>query len=230
MLEALRQHVCDANRRLIDEGLVVQTFGNVSGIDAERRHVVIKPSGVAYDDLSPDAMVVVSLADGQVVAGDLRPSSDTPTHRVLYGELPALGGIVHTHSLHATAWAQARRDIPAYGTTHADYFHGPVPCTRCLTDEEIADAYEANTGHVIVERFAELDPAAIPGVLVANHGPFTWGDTPDEAVHHAVILEHIARLAGATVAIAPYPHGVSRGLLDKHYLRKHGPDAYYGQT
>lgn len=229
MLEELRQRVCEANRKLIDEGLVVQTFGNVSGLDRDGGHVVIKPSGVAYDDLAPDRMVVVSLEGGQVVEGDLRPSSDTPTHLVLYRELKGIGGIVHTHSLYATAWAQARREVPPFGTTHADYFYGTVPCTRPMTDEEVAGDYEANTGKVIAERFAELDHASLPGVLVANHGPFAWGPSPEEAVHNAVVLEHLARLASATVAIAPYPRTVSLKLLEKHYLRKHGPGAYYGQ-
>jgi len=229
MLEELRQRVCEANRKLVEEGLVVQTFGNVSAVDREGGHVVIKPSGVAYDELTAGRMVVVSLEGGDLAEGDLRPSSDTPTHRVLYRELGAIGAIVHTHSLYATAWAQARREIPPFGTTHADYFHGPVPCTRALTDEEIEGDYEANTGRVIAERFADLDPSSLPGVLVADHGPFAWGPSPEEAVHNAVVLEHLARLASATVAIAPYPRTVSRKLLEKHYLRKHGPGAYYGQ-
>jgi L-ribulose-5-phosphate 4-epimerase len=174
-------------------------------------------------------MVVVSLEGGEVVEGDLRPSSDTPTHLVLYRELKGVGGIVHTHSLYATAWAQARREVPPFGTTHADYFYGPVPCTRPMTDEEVAGDYEANTGKVIAERFADLDHASLPGVLVANHGPFAWGPSPEEAVHNAVVLEHLARLASATLAIEPYPRCVSLKLLEKHYLRKHGPGAYYGQ-
>ncbi|HUT01707.1 MAG TPA: L-ribulose-5-phosphate 4-epimerase AraD [Phycisphaerae bacterium] len=229
MLEELKQLVCEANRKLVEEGLVVQTFGNVSGVDRDGGHLVIKPSGVAYDELTPERMVVVSLESGEPVEGLLRPSSDTPTHRVLYGELAGIGGIVHTHSLCATAWAQARREIPPFGTTHADYFFGPVPCTRVLTDEEIGTDYEANTGRVIAERFADLDVASLPGVLVASHGPFAWGASPEEAVHNAVVLEHLARLAAATVAIDPYPKAVSFKLLEKHYLRKHGPGAYYGQ-
>lgn len=229
MLEDLKNRVCEANRRLVAEGLVVQTFGNASAVDREGGHVVIKPSGVGYDEMSPERMVVVSLADGAVVEGDLRPSSDTPTHLVLYRELPALGGIVHTHSTHAVAWAQARREIPPLGTTHADYFHGPVPCTRVMTPEEIGGDYEANTGRVIVERFDGLDVEAAPGVLVADHGPFAWGGSAEQAVHHAAILEHLARLASLTVAIEAYPREISPALLDKHFLRKHGPGAYYGQ-
>jgi L-ribulose-5-phosphate 4-epimerase len=229
MLEDLKQRVCRANLQLVAEGLVVQTFGNVSGLDRDGGFVVIKPSGVDYGEMTPEQMVVVSLADGKTVEGDLRPSSDTPTHLELYRSLDGIGGVVHTHSLHATAWAQAQREIPALGTTHADYFHGPVPCTRAMTDEEIRTDYEAHTGKVVVERFAELSCRELPGVLVAHHGPFTWGETPAEAVHNAAILEHLARLAAATLALNPYPRSVSRQLLDKHYLRKHGPGAYYGQ-
>ena len=229
MLEELKQRVCEANRKLVEEGLVVQTFGNASGVDRDGGHVVIKPSGVAYDELTAGRMVVVSLEDGGVVEGELRPSSDTPTHRVLYRRLEGIGGIVHTHSLYATAWAQARREIPPFGTTHADYFYGTVPCTRVMTDEEIAGDYEANTGKVIAERFADLDPSSLPGVLVASHGPFAWGPSVEEAVRNAAVLEHLARLASATVAIDPYPRIVSLKLLEKHYLRKHGDGAYYGQ-
>jgi L-ribulose-5-phosphate 4-epimerase len=229
MLEDLKRQVCQANRRLVAEGLVTETFGNVSGLDGNGGHVVIKPSGVRYDQIAPEQMVVLSLADGRVVEGELRPSSDTPTHLVLYRNLEGLGGIVHTHSLFCTAWAQARRDLPALGTTHADYFRGDVPCTRVMTREEIAGDYEANTGRVIVERFRDIDPREVPAVVVANHGPFVWGRTPDEAVHHAAILEHLAKLAAVTAEINPYPKPISRDLLDKHYLRKHGPGAYYGQ-
>ena len=214
---------------LVAEGLVVQTFGNASGLDRQSGHVVIKPSGIGYDRMRPEQMVVVSLDDGNVVEGEMRPSSDTPTHLELYRGLPDLGGVVHTHSLHATAWAQAARAIPVLGTTHADYFFGPVPCTRSMTPEEIETDYEANTGKVILERFEDLDPRALPGVLVANHGPFAWGDSPEQAVHNAAILEHLAHLAGATLAVDPYPKAISRELLAKHYLRKHGPGAYYGQ-
>ena len=229
MLEELKKDVCDANLKLYGEGLIIQTFGNVSGIDRESGHVVIKPSGLSYDGMTAEQMVVVSLDSGEVVEGDLRPSSDTSTHLELYRAFGDVGGVVHTHSMHATAWAQAGRDIPVLGTTHADYFYGPVPCTRIMTDKEITTAYEANTGKVIVERFADLDPAHLPGVIVACHGPFTWGTTPDTAVHNAVILEHLAMLAARTLQIEPYPKVFPKDLLDKHFLRKHGPDAYYGQ-
>jgi L-ribulose-5-phosphate 4-epimerase len=229
MLEALKKFVCAANFRLVDEGLVVQTFGNASGIDRASGMMVIKPSGVSYDNLKPSRMVVVSLADGTVAEGDLRPSSDTPTHLTLYRAMPSIGGIVHTHSLSATAWAQACREIPALGTTHADFFHGPVPCTRRLADAEIESDYEANTGRAIAERFAGLDPLLIPAVLAANHGPFTWGKTVDAAVESAVALEYIARLAAETLRIAPETPPVPAVLLDKHFFRKHGDSAYYGQ-
>ena len=231
MLEDLKKAVCEANLKLVDEGLVVQTFGNVSGIDRHEGVVVIKPSGVSYGDMAPAQMVAVSLQTGEVVAGDLRPSSDTPTHLELYRAFEGIGGVVHTHSAFASAWAQGRKEIPPMGTTHADYFHGPVPCTRPMTGEEITSAYEANTGKVIVERFTEggLDPLHFPGVLVANHGPFSWGPDPSAAVDNAVALEYIARLAAETVAIEPYPKAISRELLDKHFLRKHGAKRYYGQ-
>ncbi len=229
MLESLKKEVCEANLRLVAEGLVVQTWGNVSGIDRRRGLVVIKPSGVAYDRMKPGHMVVVSLATGEGVEGALKPSSDTPTHLELYRAFPSIGGVVHTHSLYATAWAQARRGIPALGTTHADYFHGPVPCTRPLRASEIRGDYEVNTGTVIVERFKRLDPVSCPGVLAASHGPFTWGGTPGAAVDSAVVLEFLARMASETFRIAPRTRDVSRVLLDKHFLRKHGPGAYYGQ-
>jgi len=229
MLEELKKQVCEANLKLVAEGLVVQTFGNVSGIDRDSNNVVIKPSGLDYDAMKPKHMVVVSLETGQTVEGDLRPSSDTASHLELYRAFGQIGGIVHTHSVHATAWAQARREIPALGTTHADYFHGPVPCTRMMSPEEIVNQYEANTGKVIVERFGNLSPAELPGVLVAAHGPFAWGSCPDEAVHNAAILEHLARLASETLRIEPYPTPIPRELLEKHFSRKHGPDAYYGQ-
>ncbi len=230
MLEALKKQVCEENLRLVVEGLVVQTWGNVSGIDRQQGLIVIKPSGVAYDRMKPRHMVVVSLKDGRVVEGDLKPSSDTPTHLELYRAFPAIGGVVHTHSLFATAWAQARREIPAMGTTHADYYYGPIPCTRMLTGKEIAGAYEVNTGRVIVERFTELDSQAFPGVLVASHGPFTWGKSAAAAVDSAVVLEFLCKLASETLRIAPATRAVPRGLLDKHYLRKHGAKAYYGQS
>ncbi|MDP6633897.1 MAG: L-ribulose-5-phosphate 4-epimerase AraD [Phycisphaerae bacterium] len=231
MLETLKKQVCDANLKLVSQGLVVQTFGNVSGIDRAEGLVVIKPSGVAYDHMRAKQMVVVSLEDGSVVEGDMRPSSDTPTHLELYRAFDRIGGVVHTHSAYATAWAQARRRIDAMGTTHADYFYGPVPCTRPMTAEEITNQYEANTGKVIIEHFADgkLDPKCFPGTLVANHGPFAWGDSPDAAVDCAVILEYIARLATETVKLNPYPKRISNELLDKHFLRKHGADRYYGQ-
>lgn len=229
MLEELKERVCAANNRLVAEGLVVETFGNASAVDRGAGIVIIKPSGVSYEDLRPDHMVAVSLADGAVVEGALRPSSDTPTHLVLYRSFPDVGGIVHTHSLHATAWAQARREIPPLGTTHADYFQGPVPCTRLMKAAEIRGDYEANTGQVIVERFGGLDPMSRPGVLVAAHGPFAWGRSVEEAVHHAVILEYLARLAAETVRIDPAARPMQRALLEKHFRRKHGPGAYYGQ-
>jgi L-ribulose-5-phosphate 4-epimerase len=230
MLESLKKEVCEANLRLVAEGLVVQTWGNVSGIDRRRGLMVIKPSGVAYGRMKPGHMVVVSLATGKVVEGALKPSSDTPTHLELYRTFSSIGGLVHTHSLYATAWAQARREIPALGTTHADYFHGPVPCTRPLRAAEIRGEYEVNTGRVIVERFARLDPVAFPGVLVASHGPFTWGGTPGAAVDSAVVLEFLARMASETLRIATGTREVPQVLLDKHFLRKHGPGAYYGQA
>ena len=229
MLEELKKTVCAANLRLVAEGLVVLTFGNASGIDRRQGLMVIKPSGVSYAEMTPRQMVVVSLSDGAVIESDLRPSSDAPTHLALYRALPAIGGIVHTHSLNATSWAQACREIPALGTTHADYFHGPVPCTRRLVDAEIQADYEANTGSVIVERFADLDPLAVPAVLVANHGPFTWGKTVDAAVENAVVLEYIARMAAKTLRVAPDMPSMPSALLDKHFFRKHGAGAYYGQ-
>lgn len=229
MLEALKKEVCDANRRLVAEGLVVQTWGNVSAIDRRRGLMVIKPSGVSYEQMNFRQMVVVSLKTGAVVDGALKPSSDTPTHLNLYRAFPAIGGVVHTHSLFATAWAQARRELPALGTTHADYFHGAVPCTRPLRAAEIKGDYEANTGKVIVERFAKVDPLAFPGVLVAGHGPFTWGKTPGTAVDSAVVLEFLARMASETLKINSRAKGIPTILLDKHFLRKHGSGAYYGQ-
>ncbi len=230
MLENLKKDVCAANLQLVDEGLVVQTWGNVSGIDRQRSLMVIKPSGVSYARMKPGDMVVVSLKTGQVVEGNLNPSSDTPTHLELYRAFPDLGGVVHTHSLFATAWAQAKRELPALGTTHADYYHGSVPCTRPLTGKEISGNYEVNTGRVIVERFKNLAPLAFPGVLVASHGPFTWGKSATAAVDSAVVLEFLAKLASETLRIAPATKAVPKVLLDKHYLRKHGANAYYGQA
>ena len=229
MLEELKKAVCEANLKLHRAGLIVQTFGNVSGIDRGAGQVVIKPSGVSYEGMEPEQMVVVSLDGGQVVEGSLRPSSDTPTHLELYRAFGDIGGVVHTHSTHATAWAQAKREIPVLGTTHADYFYGPVLCTRVMTEQEIRNHYEANTGKVIVERFDGFDPVRLPGVLVAAHGPFTWGKDPDAAVQNAIILEHLAMLAARTLSLDPYTRAISTGLLDKHFLRKHGPEAYYGQ-
>jgi L-ribulose-5-phosphate 4-epimerase len=229
MLDELKKAVCKANLELVAEGLVMRTFGNVSAVDRAGGHVVIKPSGVPYDEMAPADMVVVSLETGRPVEGDLRPSSDTPTHLVLYRALGDVGAVAHTHSLHATAWAQARREIPPLGTTHADHFHGPVPLTRLLRPAEIRADYEANIGRAIVERFANLDPLQMPAVLVADHGPFTWGRSPQDAVENAVLLEFVAGLASQTTNIEPYPKPLQRDLLDKHFLRKHGPDASYGQ-
>ncbi|WP_416336000.1 L-ribulose-5-phosphate 4-epimerase [Candidatus Collinsella stercoripullorum] len=231
MLKELREKVYEANMDLPKHGLVVFTWGNASEFDRESGLFVIKPSGVDYDKLSPESMVVCDL-DGKVVDGDLNPSSDTPTHAYLYREWgDKIGGVVHTHSAWAVSWAQAGRDIPAYGTTHADYFYGPIPCMRGLTEEEIEEAYELNTGKVIVEGFAErdIDLVAVPAVLVRNHGPFTWGKDADAAVYHAVVLDEVAKMAARTEmlqdGVAPAP----QYLQDKHYLRKHGPNAYYGQ-
>lgn len=229
MFPQLKCDVCRANLELVEEGLVVETWGNASGIDRASGLVVIKPSGVPYDDMKPEHMVVVELDTGKIVEGDLKPSSDTPTHLVLYRDFPEIGGVVHTHSLFATAWAQARKSIPAFGTTQADYWFGEVPCTRLLTRNEIAHEYEANTGAVIVERFKKLNPLEQPAVLVASHGPFTWGKDVQTAVRNAVVLEFVARLASETLRIHPRTRPLQTALLQKHFLRKHGPGAYYGQ-
>ena len=229
MLERLKKEVCAANLQLLAEGLVIQTWGNVSGIDRDSGNVVIKPSGVPYAAMKPRHMVVVSLDGGKVVEGDLQSSSDTDTHLILYRAFRDIGGIVHTHSLFATAWAQGCRPIPALGTTHADYFHGSVPCTRRLNAREIKEDYEVNTGNVIVETFTGRDPLHCPGVLVASHGPFAWGKTVDDAVHNAVVLEHLVKLAGETLRLFPYTKPMQTELLDKHFFRKHGAGAYYGQ-
>ena len=229
MLEELKEIVCKANLELPKYGLVTFTWGNVSGIDRERGLVVIKPSGVEYANMQPDDMVVVSLKDGEVVEGKWRPSCDTATHVALYNAFPNIGGIVHTHSRWATAWAQAGRGIPAYGTTHGDYFYGDIPCTRPMTATEIAGAYELETGNVIVETFTGKHPDQIPAVLVHSHGPFTWGKDPAEAVHHSVVLEELACMAFHTEALNPKVKPMQQELLDKHYLRKHGKNAYYGQ-
>ena len=229
MLEELKQQVCQANLDLVAHGLVTLTWGNVSGLSADRAHFVIKPSGVAYDVLRPEHMVVVSVATGETVDGKLKPSSDTATHRLLYQRFAGIGGITHTHSPRATVFAQARREIPCLGTTHADHFYGPVPVTRPLTAVEIDDAYELNTGLVIVERFAKLDPLAMPGVLVASHAPFAWGKDAPDSVINAVALEAVADMALGSLALEPNLGPVEQYLLDKHYFRKHGKDAYYGQ-
>lgn len=229
MLNELKAAVCEANLELVRQGLVIQTWGNASAIDRERGLVVIKPSGVPYDGMRAEHMVVVSLETGKVVEGNLKPSSDTPTHLVLYRAFEKIGGVVHTHSLYATAWAQAQRGISSYGTTQADYWHGDVPCTRVLTSREITGDYEVNTGKVIVETFKRLDPMHHPAVLVASHGPFTWGADVAAAVHNAEVLEFVARLASETLRINPKVKPMQSTLLDKHFLRKHGPKAYYGQ-
>jgi len=228
LLEALKKKVLMANQELQRKELVIYTWGNVSGIDREKNLVVIKPSGVAYEDLTPGDMVVLDL-DGNIVEGSLRPSSDTPTHLELYRHFETIGGVVHTHSMWATVWAQACQGIPCRGTTHADYFYGEIPCTRCLTREEVEENYELNTGKVIVERFRGLDYRDVPAALVAEHGPFTWGKDPHEAVHNSVVLEYVAQMALRTRQLAGHDRPISRHVLDKHYLRKHGPDAYYGQ-
>jgi len=229
-LESLKKAVCQANLDLVREGLVVQTWGNASGLDRGRGLVVIKPSGVPYAALKPAHLVVVQLDNGKVVEGRLKPSSDTATHLELYRAFGGIGGVVHTHSLHATAWAQACRPIPALGTTHADYFHGEVPLTRPLTPEEIKTDYEWNTGRVIVERFDGLDMLHHPAVLVPHHGPFAWGADVAEAAHNAAALEFIARLAAETLALNPGAKPMPGQLHHKHFFRKHGPAAYYGQA
>jgi L-ribulose-5-phosphate 4-epimerase len=258
MLEELKARVCEANLDLVRRGLVIETWGNVSGIDRAAGKVVIKPSGLPYEGMKTEHMVVVDLSTGKAAPGGpfKNPSSDTPTHLELYRSLPDIGGIVHTHSLYATAWAQAHRDLPALGTTHADYFHGPVPCTRPMTVDEIRRDYEANTGRVIVERLrrefgvrsleieerkreSNIDrstpnselrtPNFAKACLVAGHGPFAWGATPEEAVENAAVLEYVARLAMETLRIAPDRSPIGEALLDKHFSRKHGPDRYYGQ-
>ncbi|MCR5283147.1 MAG: L-ribulose-5-phosphate 4-epimerase [Lachnospiraceae bacterium] len=230
MLEELKQKVFEANMELPQRGLVTYTWGNVSGIDREKGLVVIKPSGVDYDTMKPEDMVVVDL-EGNHVEGQYKPSSDTPTHIELYKRYEKMGGIVHTHSPEATAWAQACRSIPLYGTTHADYFYGSIPCTRSLTMQEIKEAYEKNTGLVIIETFdqKELEPMYTPAVLCANHGPFTWGKDPAQAVYHAVVLEEVAKMATKTEQIAPGVKSAPDYLRDKHFYRKHGANAYYGQ-
>jgi len=228
MYEELTTAVCRANTELQTHKLVIGSWGNVSGIDRAAGVVAIKPSGVPYEELTPQKIVVLDL-DGNIVHGDLRASSDTPTHLELYRSFESIGGICHTHSPQATIWAQACRQIPCFGTTHADYFYGPVPVTDTMTAKEIQSEYELNTGRVIARRFADLDPVQMPAVLVANHGPFTWGPTPEKAVESAVVLEEVAKIAIGTIIVNPNQSEISRALLDKHYLRKHGKGAYYGQ-
>lgn len=228
MYDELRKAVCDANLELPKQELVICSWGNVSGIDRAGGVIAIKPSGVDYDELTPDKIVLLDL-DGNIVEGTLKPSSDTPTHLELYRNFGTIGGICHAHSPNATMWAQACREIPCFGTTHADYFYGAVPVTDVMTKEQIQSDYELNTGKVIVSRFSGMDPKNMPAVLVANHGPFTWGESPAAAVEATVVLEQIAAMALGTITINPNQNSIDKALLDKHYLRKHGKNAYYGQ-
>ncbi|MHC5000571.1 MAG: L-ribulose-5-phosphate 4-epimerase [Planctomycetota bacterium] len=228
MLESLKIDVCEANLELKRNNLIIYSWGNVSGIDRGQGIIAIKPSGVSYDTLTPDDIVLVDL-EGNVVEGSMRPSSDTPTHLELYRNFPNIGGVCHTHSLNATVWAQACRSIPCLGTTHADYFYGDIPVTSVMSAEYIESEYELNTGRIIVETFSNIDPDQMPAVLVANHGPFTWGPSPDKSVESAVVLEQVAEMALKTAVIKPELPAISQVLLDKHYLRKHGENAYYGQ-
>ena len=225
----LREQVLEANLELVRRGLVLSTFGNASGVARDKGLIVIKPSGVPYDEMKPEHLVVTDM-HGNVVEGTLRPSSDLPTHAALYRAFPSLGGIAHTHSEYATAWAQARKQIPCFGTTHADYFHGPIPLTELMSDEEINGEYEANTGVAIIRTFEEVDPMSIPAVLVANHGPFAWGVDPQKAAETAWMLEAVARVAYFTVGINANAQGIGKALHDRHFLRKHGKQAYYGQV
>jgi L-ribulose-5-phosphate 4-epimerase len=227
-LQLLREEVLEANLELVRRGLVLYTFGNASGIAREEGLVVIKPSGVAYDAMKPEDLVVVDL-QGNIVEGSLRPSSDLPTHLILYNSFPALGGVAHTHSRAATSWAQAEREIPCFGTTHADYFHGCIPVTKPLTSAQIRSDYETNTGRAIVRRLGKQDPLHVPGVLVAGHAPFCWGETPAAAAHNAVVLEEIAAMALQTLIANPKARSISKPLHEKHFFRKHGSKAYYGQ-
>lgn len=231
MLEELKEQVCKANLELFRRGIVIYTWGNVSGIDRDKKLMVIKPSGVRYENMQPKDMVVVDLVTGETVEGKYNPSSDTKTHLELYRSFESIGGITHTHSVNAVAFAQAGIDIPALGTTHADYFYGPIPCTRELTKTEVEEAYELNTGKVIVEciKGRNLDPVAVPGVVVKNHGPFSWGRNPADSVYHAVVMDVISEINIKTLALNPGA-AMAQYLLDKHYMRKHGPEAYYGQT
>lgn len=227
MLEELKEKVYKANLELVEHGLVIFTWGNVSAIDRNRGLVVIKPSGVSYDAMKPSDMVVVDM-EGNVVEGDLNPSSDTPTHLALYRAWPEIGGVVHTHSTYATAWAQAGKDIPNIGTTHADYFHHDIPCTEDMTEAEILGEYELETGNVIIRRFEGMNPVHTPGVLVRNHGPFSWGKDAFDAVHNAVVMEQVAKMAHIAYMVNP-ELTMNRHLIEKHFNRKHGPGAYYGQ-
>lgn len=230
MLEKLKKQVCKANLELVAHGVVIYTWGNVSGIDRDKGLVIIKPSGVSYDNMTPDDMVVVDLASGTTVEGKWKPSSDTATHLELYRRYPGIAGVVHTHSVNAVAFAQAGLPIPALGTTHADYFYGDIPCTRELTKSEVEDAYELNTGKVIIETIddLEIDPMAVPGIVVKNHGPFAWGKSPADAVYNAVVLEKVAEMNIKTLMLNPHA-SMQQYVLDKHYMRKHGENAYYGQ-
>lgn len=228
MLKTLKEKVFKANLDLVKQGLVIFTWGNVSGIDREKGLIVIKPSGVSYDEMKVSDMVVVDLNTGKVVEGELNPSSDTPTHLALYRAFPNIQGIVHTHSTYATAWAQAGMDIPNIGTTHADYFHNDIPCTDDMTEEEVKGDYELETGNVIIKRFKDINPDHTPGVLVKNHGPFAWGTSPDNAVYNAKVMEQCAKMAFVSFMINPKTT-MNPLLIEKHYSRKHGPNAYYGQ-
>lgn len=228
MLEALKKQVYEANMELPRRGLITYTWGNVSGIDRETGYIVIKPSGVDYELLKADDMVIIDL-EGNKIAGEYKPSSDTPTHLELYKAFPEIGGVVHTHSPWATSWAQAGRSIPCYGTTHADYFYGSIPCARSLTKDEIESDYEKNTGLVIIDTFKELNPSFVPGVLCINHGPFTWGKDAMEAVHNAVVLEEVAKMAFQTEQINTHVNAAPEAIKEKHFMRKHGKNAYYGQ-
>jgi L-ribulose-5-phosphate 4-epimerase len=228
-LKSLKEKVYEANLKIVEYGLVTLTWGNVSAIDRSENLVVIKPSGIEYEEMTPDDMVVVNM-EGKQIEGKWKPSSDTPTHLELYKAFPDIGGITHTHSLYATMFAQAKMEIPCFGTTHADHFYGSVPVTRILSEEEVDEAYEKNTGGVIIERFTNLDPQSMPGVLVASHAPFTWGKTAMESVKHSLILERIAEMAIGTLSLNPQSNPIEEYVLNKHYQRKHGPNAYYGQN